>query len=396
MEPPSGSTKPPEAYKKPELSKIISAYEFQDIAARQFSKKAYAFYSSAATDLVTYDANRDIFRRIMLRPRVMRNVKHVSIKRSILGYRCQAPFFVSPTAMASLAHPEGEKAIARACANEGLIQIISSNASFPLADIVAAGKKDQVFFLQLYVNQDRSKSEDLLREAQILGIKAIVVTVDAPVPGKREADERVPTEGVQSGLSGAKAESDSKGAAYGRVMGKYIDASLTFDDVPWIKRASRGLPIILKGVQYGPDAYQALLYGVQGIILSNHGGRSIDTAQSPILALLELHRSWPVVLKNMEVYIDGGILRGTDILKALALGATAVGIGRPWLYSLAYGEQGARHLSRILKDELENSLRLCGMTDVDGLDPSLLNTGDIDHLVPMGDGHPYASRISKL
>lgn len=234
-----------------------------------------------------------------------------------------------------------------------------------MSSIVHSGKPQQPFFFQLYVNSERHKTTDLLRKARSLGIKAIFVTVDAPVPGKREADERLATESaVQSAVSGATSSNDKKGAGIGRLMGQYIDKSLTWSDLAWIREES-GLPIVLKGVQSVEDAKLAVEYGVDGILLSNHGGRSLDTyvpafpaticlvgsylhvpfsSQPAILNLLQLRLKCPEIFSKLEVYVDGGFERGTDILKAVALGATAVGIGRPFLYSLVYGQQGAEHL----------------------------------------------------
>jgi L-lactate dehydrogenase (cytochrome) len=178
--------------------------------------------------------------------------------------------------MAKLAHPDGELAVARGCAQEGIIHIISNNASYPLAEIVAAGKPGQSFFLQLYVNSERHKTEALLQEAARLGIRAIFVTVDAPIPGKREADERIAAGNLVSAMSGAVAKNDKKGGGLGRVMAKYIDSTLNWEDLAWVKRVS-GLPVVLKGVQTGHDARMAIEYGVDAIMLSNHGGRSLDT-----------------------------------------------------------------------------------------------------------------------
>lgn len=174
----------------------------------------------------------------------------------------------------------------------------------------------------------------------------------------------------------------------GRLMGQYVDKTLSWEDIPWIQETSR-LPIVVKGIQCAADAKKAVSYGVKGIMLSNHGGRALDTSQPVILTLLELHRICPEVFDKVEVYLDGGITRGSDILKALCLGATAVGIGRPYLYSLCYGQEGVEHLSQILKDELETSMRLAGITDVDQAHPGLVNTCDVDYLVPSVEEHPW-------
>lgn len=214
------------------------------------------------------------------------------------------------------------------------------------------------------------------------------MTVDAHVPGKREADERIASENVSSAISGSTSGNDKKGGGLGRLMGQYLDKTLGWDDIPWIRETSR-LPIVIKGVQCAADAKKALDYGCQGVFLSNHGGRSLDTSQPSILTLLEVHRIYPEVFDHMEVYVDGGIVRGSDILKAICLGATAVGIGRPFLYSLAYGQEGVEHLSQIFKDELETSMRLCGITDIEQAHPGLVNTSDVNYLVPTGVEHPW-------
>ena len=184
------------------------------------------------------------------------------------------------------------------------------------------------------------------------------------------------------------AGNDKKGGGMGRLMGQYVDKTLSWEDIPWIQETSR-LPIVVKGIQSAADAKTAVSYGVKGIMLSNHGGRALDTSQPAILTLLELHRICPEVFDKVEVYLDGGITRGSDILKALCLGATAVGIGRPYLYSLCYGQEGVEHLSQILKDELETSMRLAGITDVDQAHPGLVNTSDLDYLVPNVEEHPW-------
>lgn len=223
-----------------------------------------------------------------------------------------------------------------------------------------------------------------------MGVKAVVVTVDAPVPGKREADERIAAENVSAAISGAVAHNDKKGGGLGRVMGKYIDSTLSWDDLPWLRRVS-DVPIVLKGIQTAADARKAAEHGVEGILLSNHGGRSLDTVQPAMLTLLELHKSCPEVFEQLEVYVDGGFTRGTDTLKAIALGATAVGIGRPWLYALSYGQEGVSSLIEILKDELETSMRLAGVTDVDQAHPGMVNTALLEPLVRSSEEHPWIS-----
>ncbi|CAG7562759.1 unnamed protein product [Fusarium equiseti] len=386
----------------PSLDQILSANDFALAAQKALAPKAWAFYSSAATDLVTWTKNRELIRRVMLRPRILRNVSEVKINRRILGLDSKAPFIMCPAAMATLAHPDGELGWSRAAASEGIFEIgqISSNASYSLPSIIGAAPKGHPFFLQLYVNSHRAKTTELLNRARSLGIKAIFVTVDAPVPGKREADERAPQAVViKSEMSGSESSKDGKGSGLGRLMGQYIDKSLSWDDLEWIRRES-SVPIVLKGVQTVEDVKLAVEYGVDGVMLSNHGGRSLDGAQASILILLEVRKRFPEAFDHLEIFIDGGFERGSDILKAIALGATAVGIARPFLYSLVYGQKGVEHLSQILKDELETSMRLAGLTSLDQATPDLVNTLDIDHLVTSGRIEPSSVsrkvRSSKL
>lgn len=265
----------PVLFEKAPLHSLISASDFRDVAQQSLTPKAWAFYSSAATDLVTHTQNKALVRRIMFRPRILRDVKDVSMRRKILGCSSSVPFFISPAAMARMAHPDGECALARASATEGIVQCISSNASYPLPAIVQSGCKGQDFFLQLYVNSNRTKTEELLRKAAHLGIKGVFVTVDAPVPGKREADERIAAEAVASAISGAVASNDKKGGGMGRLMAQYVDKRLVWTDLKWISEVS-GLPVVLKGVQSAADVMMAVEYGAKGVMLSNHGGRSLD------------------------------------------------------------------------------------------------------------------------
>ncbi|KAL2214543.1 cytochrome b2 [Sarocladium strictum] len=370
----------------PPIETIISAPDFTAVAEKALTHKAWAFYSSAATDLVTHTRNKELLRRIMIRPRILRNVTDIRMEREILGFKSTAPFFMSPAAMARLAHPDGELAWSRGVANEGIFQVISSNASYTLKSIINAAPSNHPFFFQLYVNSDRAKTTALLQSAHALGIKAIFVTVDAPVPGKREADEKAAQAvQVQSAISGGSSSKDKKGSGFGRLMAQYIDKALTWEDLKWIREAANGVPIVLKGVQTAEDVSLAMEYGADAVMLSNHGGRSLDGAQASILVLLEVRKHCPEAFGKIQIFVDGGFERGSDILKAIALGATAVGVGRPFLYSLCYGQEGVEHLSQILKDELEVSMRLCGITSLEQATPELVNTLDIDYLVKNGE-----------
>jgi L-lactate dehydrogenase (cytochrome) len=269
----------------------------------------------------------------------------------MLGQKMAVPIFCSPAALVKMVHPEGEKELAKGCKTAGVPQCISTAASFPVEEIIGAATEglygegndtEMPFFFQLYVDKQREKSERLLKHVEKLGAKAIFVTVDAPVAGKREADERVKAdESMSAPMSGEKAKNDKKGGSLGRIMAGFIDPTLSWADIPWLRKCT-SLPIVLKGVQTAMDAKRAMEEGIDGIILSNHGGRNLDTSPPPILLLLELHKCCPEVFDKMEVFVDGGIMRGTDIFKALCLGAKAVGIGRGFLFALNYGREGVQ------------------------------------------------------
>jgi L-lactate dehydrogenase (cytochrome) len=349
--PPPAATRQDGITSKPPLDTLISANDFELAAEKSFTPKAWAFASSAATDCYTRDRNHSAYRDIVLRPRVLRNVSKADRSTSMLGQKMRSPIYCSATSMGKMFHPQGERELGRACRRLGIPQMVSTSSSFSLAEVMdaveehdgedVAGQEDVPVFFQLYMDKDRGKSERLLRQVQERGVKGIFLTVDAPVVGKREADERIKAdERTSAPMSGLQAKNDKKGGALGRIMGSYIDPTTMWDDIAWIRKRAPGLPVVVKGVQTAMDAKRAMEAGADGIVLSNHGGRSLDTSPATILVLLELQKCCPEVFDKMEVYVDGGITRGTDIFKALCLGARAVGIGRGFLYGLNYGREG--------------------------------------------------------
>ncbi|KAI1125356.1 mitochondrial cytochrome-like protein b2 [Nemania abortiva] len=396
---PTTETQPAKAKgAKPPLSSIINAHDFRLAAQQSYTPKAWAFMTSAATDCLTMERNSSTYSDIILRPRVLRDVRVADVSTTMLGHRISTPIFIAPTSMGKLFHPEGERELGRGAQSVGIPQCVSTSCSFSLAEVMDAveetkgadGTNVPVFF-QLYVDKDRKKSENLLQLVRDRGVKAIFVTIDAPVIGKREADERLKAdESMKLPMSGMKAKNDTKGGSLGRIMGQFIDASLTWNDIAWLRKAAPGLPIVLKGIQTAMDAVKAMEAGVEAIYITNHGGRSLDTAPATIVVLLELQKCCPQIFDKMEVYIDGGITRGTDIFKALCLGAKAVGIGRGFLFALNYGKEGVEHFVNILIDELETTMQQCGITRLDQVHPGLLHTGAVDHLVPSSEEHPYA------
>ncbi|KPM38013.1 hypothetical protein AK830_g8559 [Neonectria ditissima] len=378
---------------KPPLSTIINLHDFETVAALTLSKKAWAYIDGASNDNLTRDANLAFLRRTWLRPAVLRNVGTVNTKSRLFGCSLDFPVYISPTGAAMTAGREGELALAKGASETGIIQCISTPTSFPHEEILE--DTSQHAFFQLYVNKDRGKSEDLLRRVTASGkVKAIFVTADLPVVSKREADERVKVDDVAAETKNQAAikTKDWKGSGLARQTGSFIDPTLNWDDISWLRQLT-DLPIVLKGIQRWEDAKLAMQRGFQGIVLSNHGGRAADGATPTIVLLLELHRNCPEIFQSMEILIDGGFRRGSDVVKAICLGASAVGLGRPFLYAVNYGQDGVKHAVNILRDEIETAMRLCGIADLmKDAHPDFINTSDIDHYVVKG-GHPYALKV---
>ncbi|CAG7921085.1 unnamed protein product [Penicillium olsonii] len=259
------------------------------------------------------------YRRIWMRPRLLRDVSVVNTPTKILGVNFDLPVVVAPVALARLAHPDGERGIAHACAQKNIGYC-------------------------LYVNKDRTSSESILQRIWGLDVRTLFVTIDSPVPGKREADERVRAEqSISMPMTGTKSIQDGKGGGITRTTGSFIDDSLCWEDLAWLRMHWQGR-LVLKGIQSVEDALTAVESRINGIVLSNHGGRNLDNSPPAILTLLELNRHCPHVLRETEVLVDGGIRRGTDILKAICLGARGVLIGRPVMYALSYDQEGVEHL----------------------------------------------------
>jgi isopentenyl diphosphate isomerase/L-lactate dehydrogenase-like FMN-dependent dehydrogenase len=349
----------------PDLESLLNIDEIEEAATKEISRKAWAYYYSASDDLLSKTFNSTVYRQILLRPRVFVDCTACDTSTSLLGHRVSLPIYVSPAAMARLAHPDGEHGIAQACGSFGAMQLISNNASMTPEQIVADAKPGQLFGWQLYVQNERSKSEaQLVRIKKLPAIKFICLTLDAPVPGKREEDERsknvaanLPIKSaVQDGGSSSQTNFNPKTpelnpGGIGKRLFAGTAADLTWKiTLPWLAKHT-DLPIVLKGLQTHEDAYLASLYApqVKGIILSNHGGRALDTAPPAVHTLLEIRKYCPEVFDRIEVWVDGGIKRGTDVVKALCIGARGVGIGRPALFGLGVG--GKEGVARVLESK---------------------------------------------
>ncbi|KAI8620577.1 FMN-dependent dehydrogenase-domain-containing protein [Chytriomyces sp. MP71] len=375
------------ASEKPALSQILNSYDFEAIAKQTMKPEAWAYYSSGAEDEITLRENHLAFHRIALKPRVLVNVSKINTSTTLLGSRTRMPIYITACALGKLGHPEGEAVLTRAAGTRGVIQMMPTLASCSMDEMLDARIPGQDAWYQLYVNADRNVTRGVIEKAERRGCKALVVTVDAPQLGRREKDMRLKYEDdvsdimVKQGDSGVNRK---QGAA--RAISSFIDPSLCWQDIEWMTSIT-SLPIVLKGIQTGADAVKSAQLvgptgrGVSGIVVSNHGGRQLDTCRSGIEILPEVVRDLERAgLKGkLEIYVDGGFRRGSDVVKAIALGAKGIGIGRPSLYAMStYGQAGVEKLLDILEEEMIMVMGLLGVTDLSQITPDLV---DATHLV---------------
>lgn len=333
---------------------------------------AFDYYVGGADDELTLADNVAAWRRIRLRPHVLRDVRRVDPSTTVVGADVAFPILVAPTAYHRLAHEDGEIATARGAAAAGTLMCVSTLATTAVDD-VAAAVPDVPRWFQVYVRNDRDWTVELARRAAGAGYRALVLTVDAVVLGHRRRDERnrfsLPA-GVEMANIGTSTP-DVEGSGLAAYAGEEFDRGLLPDDIGWLSEAS-GLPVIAKGIHRGDDAAAAVDAGAAAVIVSNHGGRQLDTAIATADALAEVVAA---VDGRVDVYVDGGIRRGTDVLKALALGARAVLVGRPVLWGLATGgTDGVRAVLEHLRDELVRAMTLCGAPTIGDLTSDLVTT----------------------
>ncbi|QSZ30929.1 hypothetical protein DSL72_000488 [Monilinia vaccinii-corymbosi] len=360
----------------PILEQCYNLMDFESVARRVMKKTAWAYYSSGADDEITMRENHSAFHKIWFRPKILVDVEKVDFTTTMLGTKCDIPFYVTATALGKLGHPEGEVIFTRAAKKHNVIQMIPTLASCSFDEIMDAAEGDQVQWLQLYVNKDREITKKIVQYAEHRGCKGLFITVDAPQLGRREKDMRSKFTDVGTSVQSSSGQSTDNSQGAARAISSFIDPALSWKDLPWFQSITN-MPIILKGVQRVEDVIRAVESGVQGVVLSNHGGRQLDFARSGIEVLAEVmpvlrERGWE---NRIEIYIDGGVRRSTDIIKALCLGAKGVGIGRPFLYAMsAYGLAGVDRAMQLLKDEMEMNMRLIGCSSVDQLNPTLIDT----------------------
>ena len=320
--------------------------------------------------------NHSAYHKIWFRPRILHDVEKVDFATTMLGAKVSIPFYVTATALGKLGNPEGEVILTRGAKKHNVVQMIPTLASCSFDEIVDAREGDQVQWLQLYVNKDREITKRIVQHAEKRGVKGLFITVDAPQLGRREKDMRSKFSDTGSNVQGSSGENVDRSQGAARAISSFIDPGLKWDDIPWFKSITK-MPIVLKGVQRVEDVIRAISYGVEGVVLSNHGGRQLDFARSGIEVLSEV---MPELRRlglhdSIEIFVDGGVRRATDIIKALCLGAKGVGIGRPFLFAMsAYGLPGVDRAMQLLKDEMEMNMRLIGCTSVDQLGPGFLDT----------------------
>ncbi|MCZ2848724.1 alpha-hydroxy acid oxidase [Modestobacter sp. VKM Ac-2978] len=373
------------------LARCHTVADLRATARRRLPRAVFDYVDGAAEDEVSMRRNRSAFDELELVPSVLCDVGEVELGTEVLGARTALPLVLGPTGFTRMVHPDGELAVARAAAACGIPYTAATLGTTSLEDIAAAGSPPQWF--QLYVWRDRGLCKELINRAREAGYRALVLTVDTPVPGARERDLRngltIPPElGLRTLADGARRPHwwwgllRSEAVTFANVrhvaggpqavmefVGRQFDPTVTWDDIAWMVEAWGG-PFVVKGVLTAADARRAAAAGVDAVVVSNHGGRQLDHVGATVTALTEVVDA---VGDELEVLVDSGFRRGTDVAKALALGARAVLLGRPQLYGLAVGGQaGVERAVDLFAAELRRALQLLGVTDVAQLDRSVL------------------------
>ena len=355
--------------------RFTNILELEELARAKLPRPSFEYIVGGAEDEVSLRRNREAYDRWALRPRVLVDVSKRDTSTTVLGVPVSMPILVAPTAFHRLVHPDGEVATARGAAAAKTLMVASTISTKTLEEVANAVAAPRWF--QLYVYRDRRVTEDLIDRAVRAGYRAICLTVDTPLLGRRERDERnrftlppgLSIANLQpAGLDGLpEAE---RGSAFSKYVAELLDESVTWSDVDWLKSKSP-LPVVLKGVMTAEDAAIAAEHGVDGIVVSNHGGRQLDSTLGTLDALPEVVAA---VKGRAEVYVDGGIRRGTDVLKAIALGAQAVLVGRPILWGLAVGgAEGVTAVLEHLRNELDLAIALAGRTTIKSIDRNLIS-----------------------
>jgi isopentenyl diphosphate isomerase/L-lactate dehydrogenase-like FMN-dependent dehydrogenase len=337
------------------MDALLNVSDFEREAERRLDPGALGYFAGGAGDEATLRDNVAAFTRRHLRPRMLVDVSSVSTETTVLGRETSMPLFVAPTAFQRLAHPDGELATARAAAAAGIVMCQSTLSSVTPAELAAAAPEGRRWF-QLYWSSDREFARDLLARVAEAAFEAVVLTVDFAAAGRRERDLRaafaLPDDLPTPNIPDTLARRD-----FHLALGRVVDASISWRDLEWLREACP-LPLLLKGILISEDATLAVEHGVDGIVVSNHGGRQLDGVAATLDALPEVVEA---AGERAEVLLDGGIRRGTDVLKALALGARAVLAGRAVIWGLAVGgEDGVSRVLELLRSEIALGLTHLG------------------------------------
>jgi 4-hydroxymandelate oxidase len=343
--------------RKPEVANAmqwLSLRELEGEARGRLDPAVYDYFAGGADDEITVRANESAFSRIRLVPRVLRGAGQPDLAMSLLGQCISLPVVIAPTAFHRLAHPEGECATARAAHAAGTLMIVSMASTVAIEDLAASGAN---LWFQLYIQPDLDFTEAVVRRAEAAGCAALVVTVDSPVFSQRERDLRNGFVDLPPGMRCENLREAGNGEQSGRLRSLVFSSELSWREIEWLRRTTK-LKILLKGIVHSEDARIAVECGVDGLLVSNHGGRQLDTVP-PAIALLPAIAD--AISGSVPLLVDGGIRRGTDVVKALALGASAVAIGRPVLWGLAIaGLDGVVQVLEMLRSEVDRALALCG------------------------------------
>ena len=351
----------------------INIYEFEALSNERLPKTESDFIAGGATDEITLRRTREVFDSIMLRPRMLVDISEMDLSTTVLGQRIEFPVMADPSGGHARAHPEGELATARVTGAMGTVMVLSSGSSYTLEDVAKAATGP--IWWQQYLYGDRGLTMELADRAKDAGYSALCITLDSTVQAKRERNIRNNYSSPPSPnyahleLNDWQLWDVSSDAPRG--VNALVDRKATWSYLEWlVERTS--MPVVVKGVMTGEDGRRAAESGARGIIVSNHGARQLDTTFASVEVVPEVVEA---VEGKAEVYLDGGIRRGTDVLKALALGARAVLIGRPLFWGLAVdGEAGLQTVMGFLKDELAQSMGMCGRPTIDSIDTSLIGT----------------------
>ncbi|KAI0487061.1 FMN-dependent dehydrogenase-domain-containing protein [Xylaria cf. heliscus] len=389
-------TEDPEAL--PHISSIVVPSDFEAAAKAVIPLKTWTYISSSSHDGSALRGNLASWRAVRFRPRIFQDVRTVDPRSSILGSASAFPFYVTAMGQMGRGRPGGEIGVVRALARRGVHGLISTETTAKMEAIAAAfaeekkkiaearksasvGGEEQhrqpeaQLHFQLYIPGDRAIAVQRIRRARATGVfRSLWVTVDTPVLGKRTADRKL--QAAEALAASPELAAHAERAGFGQLAhadNSQLNSTLTWEDLRWIK-GEWGGPVVLKGVQTPEDAARAADLGVDGVLLSNHGGRQMHDAPDALTTLLEIRMYCPDVLDRLEVFLDGGCRDGADVLKAVALGAKAVGVGRPFFYAFgAYGEKGVERCSDIFADELITGMRLVGMKNMNEARPDLVN-----------------------